>query len=116
MELVARLFPPRHCERKRSNPESLTRKILDCFVARAPRYDGVCGQSAPLPRVPDAQQRSYAAAQSRDPASRAVADTWAPALQRTAEGALRCRAGAREWCSTAHIIDHPRGGFRPSFA
>ncbi|PSO16626.1 hypothetical protein C7G42_24260 [Bradyrhizobium sp. MOS003] len=39
---------PRHCERKRSNPESLCGKILDCFVARAPRNDGVCGHSASL--------------------------------------------------------------------
>jgi hypothetical protein len=29
----------RHCERKRSNPESPRGKTLDCFVARAPRND-----------------------------------------------------------------------------
>jgi AMP-binding enzyme len=38
-------FPPispRHCERKRSNPVGrLNKKRLDCFVARAPRKDGV---------------------------------------------------------------------------
>ncbi|RXH19290.1 hypothetical protein EAS54_06945 [Bradyrhizobium guangzhouense] len=28
---------------KRSNPESLHGNSLDCFVARAPRNDGVCG-------------------------------------------------------------------------
>jgi hypothetical protein len=29
---------PRHCERKRSNPES-HKQELDCFVASAPRND-----------------------------------------------------------------------------
>src|SRR5437870_3556892 len=31
----------RHCERQRSNPDLLRRHSLDCFVASAPRNDGV---------------------------------------------------------------------------
>ncbi|RXG91803.1 hypothetical protein EAS61_24205 [Bradyrhizobium zhanjiangense] len=69
---------------QRSNPESLRGGSLDCFVAsaqncfailsRAPRNDGVCGDSERLSRVPDALQRASVAAQSRDPASQAFAD------------------------------------------
>ncbi|TYL88666.1 hypothetical protein FXB38_01515 [Bradyrhizobium cytisi] len=33
---------------KRSNPESLCGSSLDCFVARAPRNDGACGEHRAL--------------------------------------------------------------------
>ena len=47
-------------------------------------------------RVPDALQRSYATAQSRDPEGSAPPPpAWAPALQRTAEEALRCVRGMK---------------------
>jgi len=46
-------------------------------------------------RVPDALQRVRVAAQSRDPGAAELADAWAPALQRTAEEALRCVRGTR---------------------
>ncbi|GMP03079.1 hypothetical protein TM239_33830 [Bradyrhizobium sp. TM239] len=44
-------------------------------------------------RVPDKPQRASAAAQSRDPGATQQAAAWAPALQRTAEEALRCVRG-----------------------
>jgi len=47
-------------------------------------------------RVPDKQQRLSVAAQSRDPAPHGLQSTaWAPALQRTVEGTLRCVRGTR---------------------
>jgi len=44
-------------------------------------------------RVPDKLQRVSVAAQSRDPEAVPFPAAWAPALQRTAEGALRCVRG-----------------------
>ncbi|RXG97299.1 hypothetical protein EAS61_14945 [Bradyrhizobium zhanjiangense] len=50
----------RHCERKRSNPESLREKILDCFVARAPRNDVERAVCLNLDLVPPARLRRNA--------------------------------------------------------
>ncbi|RZN10044.1 hypothetical protein CWO91_14830 [Bradyrhizobium genosp. SA-3] len=54
----------RHCERKRSNPESLRGKTLDCFVARAPRNDverAVCLNLSLVPRTLRSTRRHRAA-------------------------------------------------------
>jgi len=64
-------------------------------LLRCARNDGPSGIGILPSRVPDATQRASGAAQSRDPAGHALADAWAPALQRTAEEALRCVRGTR---------------------
>jgi len=72
-------------------------------------------------RVPDKLQRVSVAAQSRDPEAVPFPAAWAPALQRTAEGALRCVRGTSpsSSCIATHIIraaSHSRGMNCPSFA
>ncbi|MDA9531369.1 hypothetical protein ACM42_23545 [Bradyrhizobium sp. CCBAU 25338] len=53
-------------------------------------------EDAALTRVPDKLQRVSVAAQSRDPGRHGTTTTiWAPALQRTVEGTLRCVRGTR---------------------
>src|SRR3954464_9976285 len=59
-----------------------------------------CGSAVIDVDVPDALQRAGVAAQNRGPdGDRDCAETWAPAQQRTAEGALRCVRGTRLECS-----------------
>ncbi|PDT61103.1 hypothetical protein Bdiaspc4_21545 [Bradyrhizobium diazoefficiens] len=46
----ALLISPASLRAKRSNPERLCGRILDCFVARAPRDDGWAGTVLTSPR------------------------------------------------------------------
>ena len=101
----------RHCEelatklrsnfalKRRSNPESFRRGILDCFVARAPRNDAVVRVRATFRSSPGRSAAPPAmrgivrcgALQSRGPSRRAPCRSWVPALRRSASG----RQGAR---------------------
>ncbi|PSO17728.1 hypothetical protein C7G42_14930 [Bradyrhizobium sp. MOS003] len=51
---------------QRSNPESLRERILDCFVARAPRNDVERACATLRPRAPDAAQRHCVPQRVRD--------------------------------------------------
>src|SRR6516162_2215848 len=71
---------PRHCERKRSNPAS--RKYVDCFVAAAPRNDGLAGVQ------PSASSHSAAPRQSVSRCSGRKKPKWPIAFAPTSTGVM----------------------------